>query len=322
MLGTLDFIILGYCWLPSQFFPEHSLEIAQVRNPLVTQWPVITAHFFCLQCSVNGVKFEKLQKGSGKNVKSLEMFFSGFPKIIGMENFPSLQSLTLMGQQITMLENLECLPNLTELCVSESKLSVSQFLQDTVHCMRPPPPPLHGLSFQYSGHVQLRFCNPCIVFQAPQLHYGYPIEGQIPKYSLPPPLCDFSTSIYHITAAYKPPHSFGVHPPVNKNQSYYNLAPSLACIELNSIYYDILKLNLKSVNAKLTLNSTAKIDSLFQSAFSIPAWDINHSFHKPFQNPGLLDHGKKSNFANFRQFCGNFTGIFKVNFTEKQFCKK
>lgn len=92
-------------------------------------------------CTVNGVKFEKLQKGSGKNVKSLEMFFSGFPKIIGMENFPSLQSLTLMGQQITMLENLECLPNLTELCVSESKLSVSQFLYDTVHCIPAPPPP-------------------------------------------------------------------------------------------------------------------------------------------------------------------------------------
>ena len=66
------------------------------------------------------------------------MFFSGFPKIIGMENFSSLQSLTLMGQQITMLENLECLPNLTELCVSESKLSVSQFLYDTVHCIPPP----------------------------------------------------------------------------------------------------------------------------------------------------------------------------------------
>ena len=53
-----------------------------------------------------------------------------------------------MGQQITMLENLECLPNLTELCVSESKLSVSQFLYDTVHCIAreggntvcPPPP--------------------------------------------------------------------------------------------------------------------------------------------------------------------------------------
>ena len=74
------------------------------------------------------------------------MFFSGFPKIIGMENFPSLQSLTLMGQQITMLENLECLPNLTELCVSESKLSVSQFLYDTVHCM-PPPPLFMGWGF-------------------------------------------------------------------------------------------------------------------------------------------------------------------------------
>ena len=86
-------------------------------------------HCVLLQCTVNGVKFEKLQKGSGKNVTSLEMFFSGYPKIIGMEHFPSLQNLTLMGQQITVLENLECLPNLTELCVSESKLSVSKILQ-------------------------------------------------------------------------------------------------------------------------------------------------------------------------------------------------
>ncbi|CAH3150734.1 unnamed protein product [Pocillopora meandrina] len=74
-------------------------------------------------CTVNGIKFEKLQKGAGKNVASLEMFFSGFPKIIGMENFPDLQNLTLMGQQITTLENLDCLPNLTELCVSESKIT-------------------------------------------------------------------------------------------------------------------------------------------------------------------------------------------------------
>lgn len=80
--------------------------------------------FFC-QCTINGVKFDKLQKGSGKNVTKLEMFFSGFPKIIGMEYFPNLQTLTLMGQQIANLENLDCLPNLTELCVSESKLTVS-----------------------------------------------------------------------------------------------------------------------------------------------------------------------------------------------------
>ena len=33
-------------------------------------------------------------------------------------------------------------------------------------CMRPPPP-LHGMRFQYSGHMQLRFHNRCIVFDAP-----------------------------------------------------------------------------------------------------------------------------------------------------------
>ena len=59
---------------------------------------------------------------------SLEMFFSGFPKIIGMEYFPNLLSLTLMGQEITKLENLDCLPNLTELCVSECNLTVSRII--------------------------------------------------------------------------------------------------------------------------------------------------------------------------------------------------
>ena len=77
------------------------------------------------------MKFDKLQKGSGKNATKLEMFFSGFPKIIGMEYFPNLQSLMLMGQQITVLENLELLPNLTELCVSESKITVSYIFLST-----------------------------------------------------------------------------------------------------------------------------------------------------------------------------------------------
>lgn len=86
---------------------------------------IFSLSFFFCQCTINGVKFDKLQKGSGKNVTKLEMFFSGFPKIIGMEYFPNLQTLTLMGQQIAVLENLDCLPNLTELCVSESKLTVS-----------------------------------------------------------------------------------------------------------------------------------------------------------------------------------------------------
>lgn len=53
-----------------------------------------------------------------------------------MEYFPSLQSLTLMGQAITELENLEHLPNLTELCVSECKLSVSRILQFLVRIAR------------------------------------------------------------------------------------------------------------------------------------------------------------------------------------------
>ena len=78
-----------------------------------------------VQCAVNGIKPDKLRKGAGKNVKVLEMFFSGFPQITGMEYFPSLQVLTLVGQEIRVLQNLDCLPQLLELCVSECQLTVS-----------------------------------------------------------------------------------------------------------------------------------------------------------------------------------------------------
>ncbi|XP_048590343.1 leucine-rich repeat-containing protein 9 isoform X2 [Nematostella vectensis] len=74
-------------------------------------------------CTANGINYEKLKKGqSSKKIHTLEMFFSGFPRISGMELFPGLQVLTLIGQEIEVLQNLDCLPHLTELCVSECSL--------------------------------------------------------------------------------------------------------------------------------------------------------------------------------------------------------
>ena len=152
------------------------------------------------------------------------MFFSGFPKIIGMENFPSLQSLTLMGQQITMLENLECLPNLTELCVSESKLSVSQFLYDTVHCMCLPL----FMGWVFSILVMCSWDSVILALRS-RLH-SCTMVNLLKAISQKIPFCLPSVTslrLYHITVAYKPPHSSGVHPSVNKNQSYYNPPLSL-----------------------------------------------------------------------------------------------
>jgi hypothetical protein len=81
---------------------------------------------FIFQCISNGINYEKLQKGSAKNIIRLEMFFSGFPRICGMELFPDLQYLCLIGQEIEVLENFESLTNLTELYVCECAVKVGK----------------------------------------------------------------------------------------------------------------------------------------------------------------------------------------------------
>ena len=105
-----------------QVFNCHFIIESVVYIPFISCWLLL------FQCAINGIKYDKVQKGTGKNVKVLEMFFSGFPQIVGMENFPNLHVLTLMGQEIKVLENLDCLPQLTELCVSECQLTVSMFI--------------------------------------------------------------------------------------------------------------------------------------------------------------------------------------------------
>ena len=99
---------------------------------VVVAKPIYSVMYLCAfpfnlatQCLSNGINYEKLQKGSGCNVQTLEMFFSGFPNICGMENFPKLRVLVLVGLDIEHIENLDCLSNLYELWIAECKLSVS-----------------------------------------------------------------------------------------------------------------------------------------------------------------------------------------------------
>lgn len=58
------------------------------------------------------------------SVETIEMFFTGFPKIVAMHLFPNLTTLTLVGQPITKLEGISSLIKLQELWLCESEIKV------------------------------------------------------------------------------------------------------------------------------------------------------------------------------------------------------
>lgn len=80
--------------------------------------------YFSPQCVCNGVSYEKINQ-EGKAVTALEMFFSGFPCMVGLSRFPGLINLTIVGQNIQRIQGLEECPQLKELWVAECQLSVS-----------------------------------------------------------------------------------------------------------------------------------------------------------------------------------------------------
>ncbi|XP_071353639.1 leucine-rich repeat-containing protein 9 isoform X2 [Trachinotus anak] len=82
-------------------------------------------------CMVNGVSYEKIAQ-EGSNISSLEIFFSGFPRMVGLSIFPRLCQLTIVGQNIKYIEGLECCPLLRELWVVQCHLSGISGLQNCV----------------------------------------------------------------------------------------------------------------------------------------------------------------------------------------------
>jgi hypothetical protein len=57
-------------------------------------------------------------------VASLEVFFSGYPRMVGLSLFPKLLQLTIVSQSISHLQGLEGCPLLQELWVAECQLTV------------------------------------------------------------------------------------------------------------------------------------------------------------------------------------------------------
>ncbi|KAK2826054.1 hypothetical protein Q5P01_020268 [Channa striata] len=80
-------------------------------------------------CMVNGISYEKIVQ-EGRIIRSLEVFFTGFPRMVGLSFFPMLYQLTIVGQNIKHIEGLECCPLLRELWVVQCHLTGISGLQN------------------------------------------------------------------------------------------------------------------------------------------------------------------------------------------------
>lgn len=73
-------------------------------------------------CAVNGVTFEKLPLGCGSKVERLEIFFFGYPRIVGLHHFPHLHSLCIVNQRFTLISGLDGCRCLKELWICETQI--------------------------------------------------------------------------------------------------------------------------------------------------------------------------------------------------------
>jgi len=67
---------------------------------------------------------QRNNNGIDTHVESLEMFFSGLPRLISFKPFPNLLKLVIANQLIERIEGLETCVNLQELWITECKLKV------------------------------------------------------------------------------------------------------------------------------------------------------------------------------------------------------
>ncbi|KAF7710766.1 leucine-rich repeat-containing protein 9 isoform X1 [Silurus meridionalis] len=86
-------------------------------------------------CACNGMSYESVCK-DGSGVEALEVFFSGFPRMVGLSLFPHLATLTIVGQNICKIQGLDWCPQLQELWVAECKLTEISGLQKCVQLQK------------------------------------------------------------------------------------------------------------------------------------------------------------------------------------------
>uniref|UniRef100_I3MWT2 Leucine rich repeat containing 9 n=1 Tax=Ictidomys tridecemlineatus TaxID=43179 RepID=I3MWT2_ICTTR len=85
------------------------------QEEIIKELVKIIKFLFCL---CNGLSYEIVGK-EGSNASKLEMFFSGYPRIVGLSLFPNLTSLTIVAQDIKEISGLETCILLKELWIAE-----------------------------------------------------------------------------------------------------------------------------------------------------------------------------------------------------------
>uniref|UniRef100_A0A673TTI6 Leucine rich repeat containing 9 n=1 Tax=Suricata suricatta TaxID=37032 RepID=A0A673TTI6_SURSU len=80
-------------------------------------------------CLCNGLSYEMVGQ-EGSDTSELEMFFSGYPRIVGLSLFPNLMSLTVVAQDIKEISGLETCLRLKELWIAECCIEKIEGLQE------------------------------------------------------------------------------------------------------------------------------------------------------------------------------------------------
>ncbi|CAO2586559.1 Leucine-rich repeat-containing protein 9 [Lemmus lemmus] len=80
-------------------------------------------------CLCNGLSYEMVGQ-EGSDTSKLEMFFSGYPRIVGLSLFPNLSSLTIVAQDIKEISGLETCLQLKELWIAECCIEKIEGLQE------------------------------------------------------------------------------------------------------------------------------------------------------------------------------------------------
>uniref|UniRef100_A0A2K5C019 Leucine rich repeat containing 9 n=1 Tax=Aotus nancymaae TaxID=37293 RepID=A0A2K5C019_AOTNA len=86
-------------------------------------------------CLCNGLSYEMVGQ-EGSDTSKLEMFFSGYPCIVGLSLFPNLTSLTIVAQDIKEISGLETCLQLEELWIAECYIEKIEGLQEC-RCLDP-----------------------------------------------------------------------------------------------------------------------------------------------------------------------------------------
>uniref|UniRef100_A0A8C0WVT3 U2A'/phosphoprotein 32 family A C-terminal domain-containing protein n=1 Tax=Castor canadensis TaxID=51338 RepID=A0A8C0WVT3_CASCN len=86
-------------------------------------------------CLCNGLSYEQVGQ-EGSDASKLEMFFSGYPRIVGLSLFPNLTNLTIVAQDIKEISGLETCLQLKELWIAECCIEKIAGLQEC-RCLDP-----------------------------------------------------------------------------------------------------------------------------------------------------------------------------------------